>query len=884
MADVLLERVSFAAGEASPPLQGRPDLARYQIAVRHQENMVTLPEGALTRRPGTRFVFPLKDESQVGTLVPYRFDGANAYVLVLNAGHGRVVKQGGFVLSGMSPYEFVIPWVAADLVNLRYAPWQASIYSVCPGYQPQTIAYAGDAAWTVAPYFTDGGPSALQNLDLTKTIIASGMLGIVTLSAEPGAARFSAGDVNAVWRLDEANFAFTPIWSADETITQPTQVIPTPLSNIGNFTNIGNAFDGNPATYATNTGSATQYIGQQFAATAIQSVAITSALDGFGRPYLCEDPATGLPYPVTLTLRGKVGVPANENDGVILAQIAGTTGINPTLYATDTVSQYTYFWVSFDADKAVNVGAAEIVWTRYDVGVAPTLRRWQNNVYEAITSGNTGATPPTHTAGDYQMVAGGVTFRYRHNGRGVVQITAVTDAAHATATVLDRIPDSVTTVATYRWFPPAWSGNAGWPAQVAFFQQRAWFTRKNSFWASRVGAPGDHTPYDTALGAADAALSGTLTPRTGTTAIIEWLIGSGILVAGANDGEWMVRTLDNTQAITATNVDADEDGDEGSCAHIPARVGNGVIYLGKSRKKLHFVAFDRLATQLTPEEISKTSRHILDGQGAWLAWQKDPNRVCWIGCLDGSLVGCTWMPKEQVVALHRHPLPNGFVEDGCAIAESDDAIVEVYLIVRRVINGQTHRYVERLQEFFPITLQADPSAGWFLDCALAFTVSGAPDTTVTGLNHLIGETVGVFVDGAVQTDKVVDNTGTITLDRPAKVGGLVGYRIPWRVTSLPLDIQTPQGTSAQQPKGANHVMVDMLNSAGGKISVNGGTPEALMRTGSHVPGTPIKLFTGRKRATTLDAEKDELVWEVTGNDPLPFTLRSVRLKADIEED
>ncbi|WP_407160839.1 hypothetical protein [Bradyrhizobium sp. STM 3557] len=63
-----VEKSSFASGEISPELSAATDLRTYQTGVARQENMVTLIEGAMTRRPGTRFVLELKDETQTGKL------------------------------------------------------------------------------------------------------------------------------------------------------------------------------------------------------------------------------------------------------------------------------------------------------------------------------------------------------------------------------------------------------------------------------------------------------------------------------------------------------------------------------------------------------------------------------------------------------------------------------------------------------------------------------------------------------------------------------------------------------------------------------------------------------------------------------------------------
>jgi hypothetical protein len=111
--EALVERLTFAAGEVSPKLRFRSDLARQQTAVWKCENMVVMPEGGLTRRPGTQFVMPLRSITESGTLVPFRFSTSDVLVLVINNGVIRFISNGGVVPSLAAPYEIGVPWAAA---------------------------------------------------------------------------------------------------------------------------------------------------------------------------------------------------------------------------------------------------------------------------------------------------------------------------------------------------------------------------------------------------------------------------------------------------------------------------------------------------------------------------------------------------------------------------------------------------------------------------------------------------------------------------------------------------------------------------------------------------------------------------------------------------
>ena len=133
------------------------------------------------------------------------------------------------------------------------------------------------------------------------------------------------------------------------------------------------------------------------------------------------------------------------------------------------------------------------------------------------------------------------------------------------------------------------------------------------------------------------------------------------------------------------------------------------------------------------------------------------------------------------------------------------------------------------------------------DCAL--TYEGLAATTITGLWHLIGETVGVLVDGAAHPDRVVSSTGTITLTSPAsKVQ--VGYRYPSDGQMLRQDVGAADGTAQGKYQRTHVVNVRVHDTLGMKFGAGfhtagpGKLTEPTIRT-SAVPGdTAVPLFSG----------------------------------------
>ena len=81
MARVAAQLSNFTAGELSPRLDGRNDLAKYSAGCATVENMVIYPHGAAARRPGTTFIAEVRDSSKSTRLIPFEFSTTQTYVL-----------------------------------------------------------------------------------------------------------------------------------------------------------------------------------------------------------------------------------------------------------------------------------------------------------------------------------------------------------------------------------------------------------------------------------------------------------------------------------------------------------------------------------------------------------------------------------------------------------------------------------------------------------------------------------------------------------------------------------------------------------------------------------------------------------------------------------
>ena len=80
MARLVTYQTSFADGQISSKLKGFVDTESYKSSVQDLKNMVVMPQGSITRRPGTRYVAETSGNCSV-RLIQFNFGQAQAYVL-----------------------------------------------------------------------------------------------------------------------------------------------------------------------------------------------------------------------------------------------------------------------------------------------------------------------------------------------------------------------------------------------------------------------------------------------------------------------------------------------------------------------------------------------------------------------------------------------------------------------------------------------------------------------------------------------------------------------------------------------------------------------------------------------------------------------------------
>lgn len=191
-------QTSFATGEISPSLYGRPDLAKYSAGLARCENFIIHPHGGVSKRPGMRFIAKAKGRCR---LVEFEYSIDQSYVLEFGNKYVRFFRGGAQIMSGGSPYELVTPYLEADLEGLSFTQSADVLYIVHKDYRPMELYRVSDAVWKLEDFAFSGGPfrnkTAAQE-DVTLALSAKSGSN-VTMTAS--SALFEAGHVGALFSL-----------------------------------------------------------------------------------------------------------------------------------------------------------------------------------------------------------------------------------------------------------------------------------------------------------------------------------------------------------------------------------------------------------------------------------------------------------------------------------------------------------------------------------------------------------------------------------------------------------------------------------------------------------------------------------------------------------
>lgn len=185
-----------------------------------------------------------------------------------------------------------------------------------------------------------------------------------------------------------------------------------------------------------------------------------------------------------------------------------------------------------------------------------------------------------------------------------------------------------------------------------------------------------------------------------------------------------------------------------------------------------------------------------------------------------------------------------------------------------IVNGG-YGYVRDIPSASLITVNVyQPLANIYPAPAGSWSVT-APVSTIYGLHHLEGRTVAILADGNVQPNQVVTN-GRITLEQPASAV-VVGLPYTAQLRSLYLDLPG-EPTVQGKRKQITAVTLRQQDSRGMKVGYDASALMEFKERQAEVMGAPVAAFTGDRRVT-IPTQYDVAGQLLVQQDyPLPATI------------
>jgi len=185
-------QAAFNAGELGPRLAARVEFAKYAHAGARVENLIPLPQGGLTRRPGTRFVATAADATVRPRLMPFEFSTEQAYVIEAGAKAFRFFKDKGRIEVADTDAAISNGTFDTDLTDWDDVSTGAT--EILVGAATQTIS--GALGTNIGNMAAGGGLAAAFNGDTTQGAAACALRTSAT-SATVGK-NWGAGNTKAI--------------------------------------------------------------------------------------------------------------------------------------------------------------------------------------------------------------------------------------------------------------------------------------------------------------------------------------------------------------------------------------------------------------------------------------------------------------------------------------------------------------------------------------------------------------------------------------------------------------------------------------------------------------------------------------------------------------
>lgn len=743
---------SFNAGEVSPFIDARTSLEKYRSACRTLENFQILPYGGVIRRPGTQYLGATKSATTQTRLIGFNFSTTTRFIIEMGVGYMRFWNPATGALqtnTSGGTLEISHPYVGADLREIQFAQINDIMYFAHANYPPYKLSRLADDNWTFAVVDWTYPQQLDQNTEAI-TISSSGTIGSATFTASSPI--FKSGHVGTRWDLK----------------------------------------------YKRKSTFAEQLINGKFATASIDvkgSWDFSTSGNWTGTVKLLRVPFetwTLGPTTVSVTRSTTVCTVSHTGHGYAVGDwIYFPTGVSPFFTKSPTQILSSGFSANSYQITVANSGAASGSVVVENLSQMEIVREYDSNQdRNVVTSGNElDRCGMKIWVSDYTApsVAPTITPRALLQASnnyvgGVAKITSVAANGLTASVNITEWLGNDASGATKFWTEPAFSGERGYPRSVAMHEQRLCFggtsSQPNTIWCSAID---DFENFQTGTTASD-AVQFTLAASEGNR--INWMYSQSQLLIGTSGDEWTIGSADSTQALSATNVQANRQSSYGSKYMKAALVNDVLLFVQRNGRKVRELVYELNKDGWVAPDLTLLAEHITNGEIVEVAYQQQPDAVLWCVRGDGTLIAMTYERDQKVVGWHRHTLGDADVESVATIY-GNGTEDEVWVVVKRyvgIVAGQKVQFTNL-------------PAGSNISSTETYVVLENPSGNTFTIGSLIGESLGianssitptttrvVVVDGSYSApvSNLTDGVFTYTGDAAATKRTVERFPLLWR--------------------------------------------------------------------------------------------------------
>ena len=262
---------------------------------------------------------------------------------------------------------------------------------------------------------------------------------------------------------------------------------------------------------------------------------------------------------------------------------------------------------------------------------------------------------------------------------------------------------------------------------------------------------------------------------------------------------------------------------------------NILMVAGKANQgfEVHSLGYDYNTDGYQGSDLTVLSRHLFRGYTIkeWCYLER-PYRLVLAVRSDGKILCMTYLNEHQIFSWALWETDGEF-ESICHVPEGQEDVC--YVVVKRTINGQEVRYIERMES----RLFDDIEDAFFVDCGGKY--EGAEISTITGLDFLEGQEVVVLNNGDLEENHTV-TSGEVTLNNPT-TKAIIGKPYIGTIQTLPINFGLE---NMSNKKGIKGVSVRVHNTRGvyiGSTESEGDMEEYPTREDASI-GEPADLLSG----------------------------------------